>query len=390
MSPMKLAIMPHLLKELDFTVPIEPATLTFSMAKPTLKPRWQSLYYPLTGQVWASILAMMIIMPVVFIVITNIGNTRENKGLPGRIILEMTGTLLGQNFTSEPSTTNSARLLVGFWVVFAFIMGTAYRGNLTAFLTIPKYPPRAENLPQLLAKNAKYENLFLFTTFAGSYAIFEGATSIAPCSYKRMPPDAVDFYNGFKQSPSSEFRTLSERVTFVDSFWEGLQMAEASNSAYMYERRFMELMIARHFTPLQSSSRLYVARQNVWPGYSAWPIIRDAPFKPVIDRCIQAFNEAGLIEKWGDMVVEDARRISRQKKRFQQQQQEEETRAGDDEEIEEKEEEEEAKSDQRTEASQALTIVHMQGPLFLLLLGLEVAGSVFAVEVMLHACFVQR
>ncbi|XP_064102675.1 ionotropic receptor 93a-like [Macrobrachium nipponense] len=180
MSPMKLAIMPHLLKELDFTVPIEPATLTFSMAKPTLKPRWQSLYYPLTGQVWASILAMMIIMPIVFIVITNIGNARENKGLPGRIILEMTGTLLGQNFTSEPSTTNLARLLVGFWVVFAFIMGTAYRGNLTAFLTIPKYPPRAENLPQLLAKNAKYENLFLFTTFAGSYAIFKGATSIAP------------------------------------------------------------------------------------------------------------------------------------------------------------------------------------------------------------------
>ncbi|XP_066981215.1 ionotropic receptor 93a-like [Macrobrachium rosenbergii] len=352
MSPMKLAIMPHLLKELDFTVPIEPATLTFSMAKPTLKPRWQSLYYPLTGQVWVSILAMMIVMPAVFIMITNIGSNRENKRHTGRIILEMTGTLLGQNFHSQPSTRNSRRLLVGFWLVFAFIMGTAYRGNLTAFLTIPKYPPRAENLPQLLAKNAKVA----------------------------MPPDAVDFYNGFKQSPSSEFRTLSERVTFVDSFWEGLQMAETSNSAYMYERRFMELMIARHFTPLQSSSRLYVARQNVWPGYSAWPIIRDAPFKPVIDRCIQAFNEAGLIEKWGDMVVEDARRISRKKKRLQQQ--EEENGMGNDEESE-------AKSDQHT-ASQALTIVHMQGPLFLLLLGLAVAGLVFAVEAMLYAWLVKR
>ncbi|XP_068250823.1 uncharacterized protein [Palaemon carinicauda] len=265
MSPMKLAIMPHLLKELDFTVPIEPATLTFSMAKPILKPRWQSLYYPLKDDVWASILAMMIVMPAVFILVA-------------------------------------------------------------------------------------------------------------------MPPDAVDFYNGFKQSPSSEFRTLSERVTFVDSFKEGLGLAETSNSAYMYERRFMELMIARHFTPLRAASRLYVARQNVWPGYSAWPVIRDAPFKPVVDRCIQAFNEAGLIDKWGDMVVEEARRISRKKKRLHQLEEETETNNNEEKEAE----------DDKGSASQALTIVHMQGPLFLLLLGLAVAGLVFAIETVMYAWYAKR
>ncbi|XP_068250505.1 ionotropic receptor 93a-like [Palaemon carinicauda] len=345
MSPMKLAIMPHLLKELDFTVPIEPATLTFSMAKPILKPRWQSLYYPLKDDVWASILAMMIVMPAVFILITN-------KRRPSRTILQVTGSLLAQNFSGHIPERNSGRLLVGAWLVFAFILGTAYRGNLTAFLTIPKYPPRAETLPQLLAKNAKVA----------------------------MPPDAVDFYNGFKQSPSSEFRTLSERVTFVDSFKEGLGLAETSNSAYMYERRFMELMIARHFTPLRAASRLYVARQNVWPGYSAWPVIRDAPFKPVVDRCIQAFNEAGLIDKWGDMVVEEARRISRKKKRLHQLEEETETNNN----------EEKEADDDKGSASQALTIVHMQGPLFLLLLGLAVAGLVFAIETVMYAWYAKR
>lgn len=69
MSPMKLAIMPHLLKLYDFTTVIEPATLGFSMAKPTLKPRWQSLYYPLTDGVWASILAVLALVPVALILV---------------------------------------------------------------------------------------------------------------------------------------------------------------------------------------------------------------------------------------------------------------------------------------------------------------------------------
>lgn len=69
MSPMKLALLPHLMERYDFTFFIEEATLTFAMAKPQLKPQWQSLYYPLTDEVWASILGLLALIPAAFFLV---------------------------------------------------------------------------------------------------------------------------------------------------------------------------------------------------------------------------------------------------------------------------------------------------------------------------------
>lgn len=66
----------------------------------------------------------------------------------------MFGSLLGQSVDMGKTTKNGFRVLVGGWLIFAFIIGTAYRGNLTAALTLPKYPPRPETIEQLVG-NAK-------------------------------------------------------------------------------------------------------------------------------------------------------------------------------------------------------------------------------------------
>lgn len=63
---------------------------------------------------------------------------------------DMTGMLLGQNLPRRLPTTASSRILVAIWLVFALILGSAYRGNLTASLTIPKFPPRAETVQELV------------------------------------------------------------------------------------------------------------------------------------------------------------------------------------------------------------------------------------------------
>ena len=47
------------------------------------------------------------------------------------------GTLLGQPLSFRLPKYSSLRIMMGTWLVFAFIMGTAYRGNLTASLTFP-------------------------------------------------------------------------------------------------------------------------------------------------------------------------------------------------------------------------------------------------------------
>lgn len=74
----------------------------------------------------------------------------------GTIVLGVLGSLLAQNMPKNFSRgTSSSHLLLVTWLVYAFIVGTAYRGNLTASLTAPHYPPRVETLRQLVDAQAR-------------------------------------------------------------------------------------------------------------------------------------------------------------------------------------------------------------------------------------------
>nr|XP_027230274.1 uncharacterized protein LOC113821973 [Penaeus vannamei] len=197
-SPQKLALLPHLALRYDYTFMIEEATLTFCMAKPELKPRWQNLYYPLGERVWASIMALLVIVPATFFLLTKSRMRREAKEKFSLLAAteQVFGTLLGQSFSLP--TVSSTRVLVASWLVVAFVLGSAYRGNLTAFLTIPKYPPRVEGLRDLLRTSAKVI----------------------------MSPDLkINFYTTFKESNSSMSVELAERTYFSETHLGGMQQA---------------------------------------------------------------------------------------------------------------------------------------------------------------------
>lgn len=69
---------------------------------------------------------------------------------PGTVVLEVVGTLFSQNLYKTLPSSDPSRVLVVFWLIFAFVVGTAYRGNLTAALTLPKYPPKPETLSEVV------------------------------------------------------------------------------------------------------------------------------------------------------------------------------------------------------------------------------------------------
>ncbi|XP_047482777.1 glutamate receptor ionotropic, delta-1-like [Penaeus chinensis] len=342
MSPMKLAIMPHLLELYDFTTVIEPATLGFSMAKPTLKPRWQSLYYPLTEGVWASILAVLALVPVALILITRAGGRMGSQSISSmqRLVLEVAGSLVSQSSSGRGYDTSSTRVLFATWLIFSFIVSTAYRGNLTAFLTIPKYPDRPETLEQFIQTGAK-------------------AT---------YPPDVVDFYNNFKKSDSYLYTTLASRMTLVPNFQVGLQEAIDLGQGYFYERMSLKLAIEEYFTSADGTTKLYVAGQNILPAYCAWPIPWGVPYKEKLNQFIMAFQAAGLIEKWTEDVLKGAHKKNTAKQR--QGTATDEMESDDD------------REDSSSRGIMALTLTHLQGPIFLLLLGLLVSSLVFCVEVL--------
>ncbi|XP_071527362.1 ionotropic receptor 93a-like [Panulirus ornatus] len=341
-SSVYYTVLPQRLERFDMTYTYEYVSPVFCMRKPGLKPGWQSLYYPLADRVWATVLALLFSVPAILIII-RIGERRYRGSRmgAGAVVQHMTGMLVGQNLPRRLPTTSSIRLLVAAWLVFAFIIGTVYRGNLTAHLTLPKYPPRPETVEELVE-------------------VIDRVT---------RPPYGAVYKEFFMNSDYEAFRKLGELFFIGPSVMEGLQQALERNQAVIETRRFMENIIAENFTRPDGTTDLYVGRQHILPGLAAWPVPHDAPYRPRLDRCLMAVIEAGLYEKWSSDQLAKARRQSSRRqreylaqKRQQQQQQQEGTESG--------------------ISIMALTLTHMQGPLMLLLIGLILAGLSFTIEVL--------
>ncbi|XP_063607595.1 ionotropic receptor 21a-like, partial [Penaeus indicus] len=346
LSPIFHNVLPARLDRYEFSFVYEFGSLDFSKAKPDFKPQWQSLYYPLSHAVWLGILATVVVVPLSLYGIIGAGKQRvstSNEGRPftlSKAAQEVYGLFLGQNLSRVFYASVRARVLVGAWLVFSLVVGTAYRGNLTASLTLPVYPSRPETLAQLVL-------------------VADRIT---------MPSYGAEFKSFFGKSDSPVFKRLSELMHIVSSVEEGQRQAIEANQAHLDTRRYQLLHIAQKFTNADGTTRLYIGRDSIIPGQSAWPLPHDAPYRPQVDRCIMAVIEAGLYEQWSQNLLNEARRESSRKQREKAKRQEEGNG--------------EAKEIDSSNAgrAKALTIVHMQGPLLLLLLGLCAAAFVFGVE----------
>ncbi|ROT75896.1 Variant Ionotropic Glutamate Receptor [Penaeus vannamei] len=334
-------LLPQRQERYDFTFTYEQIKTDFCMATPSLGSNWQSLYYPLSHGVWASVLAMLVVFSFVLYVVTNVFCRDDIQRLRSWGVTEVVlGSLLGQSIVQRTASSSGYRVLVATWLIFAFIVGTAYRGNLTAALTLPAYPPRPETIAQLV----------------------KAVESVT------MPSYGTEFRNFFLQSESFEFKTLGAQMVIVPSALDGLRQALVKKQSHMDGRRYLDQMIAEHFTDARGEAQLYVGRQSVLPGLAGWPVPHDAPYKPQLDRIMMRIIEAGLYEKWSEDMLRQAREEGRQKEKERMEKQK-----LDGEQVED---EEANKSDK----AKALNIVHMQGPLMLLLLGLLLGLLVFASE----------
>ncbi|XP_042203097.1 uncharacterized protein LOC121853186 [Homarus americanus] len=309
------------------------------MAKPTLKPQWQSLYYPLANEVWTAILVTLILTCLVLVMVTRSKMSGHGRAEALALVQEVVGTLLGQGFTGRLSTSRSNPVLVAAWLVFAFIVATAYRCNLTASLTLPKYPPRPETVEQLVK------------------AVDRVTMESWGSSYKGL----------FIESESSVFNALGELMSLGVGIVGGLQDSQKRKQAHLGGRQYIELTVAQHFTQLDGSFPMYIGRENIIYTTAAWPVPHDAPYKPALDRYIMAITEAGLYEHWRKEILFDAETDSRISQR---------------EELKQKQQRRDLNIEEESGngSIKALTIIHMQGPLLILLLGLVIAGVIFVAE----------
>ncbi|XP_071521425.1 ionotropic receptor 93a-like isoform X2 [Panulirus ornatus] len=340
LNALRMVLMPQVLARVDYTYMIEPASYTFCLAKPTITPQWQNLYYPLDDQVWLTLMAFLLLVPgLMYLVLYAGGDAQARRELQTHsVALEALGMLLDQDLWIRLPRADSGRVLVVSWLMLGFIMGMAYRGNLIAFLTVPKYPHRPETIEDLAST---------------------GLSS-------RYTQNESSFFDYFRQSQLTSFTSVAKRGSPVATVLEGLRAARHDGVAYFHERHNMELMIAQHHTMADGSSPIYVARHNVLPNFSAWMLPFDAPFKADFDRCLARIMEAGLKDKW----TIEAKRESYLEIRLRRRNSLE-------------EEEEESHVRESSSGLQPLTLTHLQGPAWLLLFGLLASGITFLVEIML-------
>lgn len=66
------------------------------------------------------------------------------------------------------------------------------------------------------------------------------------------------------------------------------------SEAFMATRRNLAHTISDQFTRIDGSTKLYIGRENVFPGLSGWPVPHDAPYKHELDWIIMAVIEVAF------------------------------------------------------------------------------------------------
>ncbi|XP_071533855.1 ionotropic receptor 21a-like [Panulirus ornatus] len=265
MVALQFIVLPQRLQMYDFSFVYELSSMDLCAAKPRLRPQWQSLYYPLADGVWISVLTTILLLPLALYMV-NFVATRYGVGekMDAETAFQMVvATFLNQNLTEKLPKTNTSRVLVTAWLVFAFIIGAAYQGNLTAALTLPKYPPRPETVEDFV-------NTFQRIT---------------------IPPWGSSWIAFFRESDSVVLKALAERIVIIPNVEEGLERAVGRKEAHIASRAHLELKIAKYFSRPDGSTQLYVGQESLSPGLSALPIPHDAPYRPQLDRIIRAVLE---------------------------------------------------------------------------------------------------
>ena len=62
------------------------------------------------------------------------------------------GTLIGESVTRDSNTVGAKaiKVVIGIWILYCFIIGASYSGNLKAFLTNPGYSAPIDSLRNVL------------------------------------------------------------------------------------------------------------------------------------------------------------------------------------------------------------------------------------------------
>ncbi|XP_053638170.2 glutamate receptor U1-like [Cherax quadricarinatus] len=324
----------------DFTRSYYLDPLTFVTAKKRPQPPWLKLITPFSGQVWVASLMSVVVATVLYhFVFRTQGTFGFTTLTPSGAFIYVFGSFLSQPLPSMP-WFSAGKVLLGFWLVYAFLLTTYYKTSLTAALAVPSTPPTIDTLDQLLHSDLKFG----------------------------MIDAKGSEYQLFSMSNVSLYQKLFKRMTFYSSS-ESMKRVAEGKYAYIYFKSNLQSIISTQYTSLSGETLLHLASEEFFPGGYGWAFPKGALYRRTFDNIMWRCVQAGLINKW----LKDLYAVYLEENMEQQTPEER------------KQLEAVAQAPRDDDGRVVLSLNHLQGPFLILLL-----GSALGVLFLLSECVIDR
>nr|XP_045620084.1 glutamate receptor ionotropic, NMDA 2A-like [Procambarus clarkii] len=253
-------------------------TLSITSLKPTLLPKSLALIRPFEGEVWVALLVSVVMWGVTLWLME-----RAWQWVAGgrQVALNTTflyawGALL-QNLPSEPSVNFSSRMLVGWWLVFCLIVTTGFSSSLMAHLTVQGRSRPLKTFQDLVNQ---------------------------PGWRWGTPPwilsEAVVDY--FVKHPNPAVNQVYQKMEVIRED-EPLKKVLAGGFSLIFLKDFATINIATRYTDARGNTPFYISRDiPVFLG-AGWCIRKGAPFRKEFSQLMTRLDAAGFTTYWPADVI---------------------------------------------------------------------------------------
>ncbi len=255
----------------DFTSPMGYTWLTFTTGKGLPQYSWKSIYWPLSSGCWILVIISTIFTLVAFYLFRFI---RKQVVMP-RTLDFLFRSLLEQD-AKMSCQADSVRLLVSFWLIFGFLITTAYRCKLVSMLAYPVLEEPPKTFAQL-ADALQYKISLQYVRGAAYVLLKTSPNPTLKKIFNRMYLEE-DSVKCFKDLLGSDGKHKS-CISWVDI------------SIQVQHRNLSDKMFG-------SKSPLLMAQETC--NFVGLPLMlkKGAVFRERFDRVIRRVVDMGIVEKW--------------------------------------------------------------------------------------------
>ncbi|XP_042208159.1 glutamate receptor ionotropic, delta-2-like [Homarus americanus] len=295
-----------------------------SMKNPPPLAKWRATYYPFMSSVWLCV-GLTFAIAVLNMTVQDWLQPEPFLGGLGRTWLYLLRAVVNHSLPVLP-TAQWQRVLVGVWWVYCFILTTAYTANLIAFLTIPVFPERIQTLEELAQSD--------YRVSMQDYGTFVPAALVA--------------------SDSLVYRTIGQKLDLSLLYKDVVQLMADGTHAYM-ELYSYNRIVAKTVYKVNNT---YMLKEQLYSSYLAWHFQKNTAWKYKFDQNIRRLAEAGLVRHWHKETTEDFLGQDYERR-------------------------EHLAAKEQLDNKQPLSLQHLQGVFFILLLSWAASVVVFIIELVL-------